>query len=795
MEMLEKSLKKKFTPIIILISFYLLLIFMPNTLKAQEGDVYLKRERDRYFIGIDTKNLDFNYSLFGKEGEITIVIENWVSKEHKKIDFKDAPIRSIEISPKDKKTFIKVITDHNYILKCKKEKTGLLCELSKGKNEDYITLRLNEYMYKDECEKFIDDYRAIRSNLYKVLSKDDLIRYEKFLLDCADRGKDFDLFLEASNYIQSLGYNLDPATKIKKINLLYRLKRYRDVVTEGGILLSELRGKPEEYTVAITLMDALITLGERDRVLNMIKGYDIMKIPEKYRAGIIKIYGKLYYNSDLYFASYLYLKKAMGLDPYLIKMDNLALFQLGLSAYKLKKYDEAIRYLLLAVNLHPDMIEESGEALYIIGTIHKDKGETDKALWIFNQTSILFPNTKGGALSKLNLAIYKKKDKPSEAIRELQAILSLYKYPDVRELALYNLAECYELLDKDEDAIKTYKQFLSEFPKSSLYKNAYDAIKKLEYKGIEKAFNENRLEEAVVRASNFLKEYKDDPLAKDAYEIAKKAINKILENYITQKNCPMISKIWREYNNMIDIDVKNGTLAFEMVKCIYPTNSTGAITIAEHIFTNLFKQFPNKEELINLLAKDYITNSKYQKLENLTLNYNGFMDKNILNDAIYKLANWNYINKNIDKLEKLSNIKNVSSKNLSYIDYLLITWNLENKNFKKAMEILRKNRLLENLPEKDEKIRMIIARELIDQGNYKEAMNLLTRIVNTYPRGKYTDEALFLLGYYSKNPKIKSMWWDMLEKNYKESPWYKELQAIKLAEETQEWAKKVISNR
>ncbi|MGB9667966.1 MAG: tetratricopeptide repeat protein [Thermosulfidibacteraceae bacterium] len=788
----RKQLLNKLSLIGLFVLF--LLVCLENSY-SQEAKMYLKKDRNRYYLVVESDIPKIEYTVFGSPGKIYIVLKNWVIGKPRRISFKEYPIKQLYLSTKKGESIIETTLEDNFIMRCNENEKTLVCQLDKAKSEDIVALKLNEYIYEKDCDKFIMDYKTNRNLLYKQLHKEELSSYEKFLLECADKNKDYELFLEASNYIQSLGFPLDDKTKIKKIHLLHKLKRYNDVITEGNILLGELKKKPEEYEVATLVMDSLLAIGQTQRAFSMLKNYSLINVPERYRADLTKVYGKFYYQNDFYFASYMYLKKALEMDPSVIKYDNIALFQLGVSAYKLKKFDEAIKYLLLAVNLHPDMRNEAGEALYIIGTIHKDRREKDKALWIFNQTALLYPNTKGGALAKLNIAIAEKEKNPSEAIRLLRSILNLYNYPDVRELALINLAECCELVKDEKEALALYRQFVNEFPKSSFYQKALDRLKNLELGEIEKAYKEKKLEEAVVRASNFIKTYKDDPLIKEAYRIAKKAINDILEKSIAEKNCFMATKIWKEYKEMIDIDVKNGEYAFEIAKCLYLNNASEAINIMEYIVEKFFKQFTKKSEVLNLLTDYYISNNTYSKLENIIKNFNNHIDPIILNKGVKKLSEFYFISKNIKELESTKKINNIYQQTLGYIDYLSVVLYLENKEIEKAINLLEGKRIMKFYPHQDEKLRMIIARELLERKNYKNGLKMLEKIVNIYTKGKYRDEALFLLGYYSTSKKQKNLWWSILESEYKNSYWYKELQSIKLAEETIKWAQKAILNR
>lgn len=767
-----------------------------ETTLSQEIKVYTETKGGTITLKLKSdKKIDY---MVIKDGESqSLIVKNYRVPTPASTRIDNEIIKNIIIETKGKDTYIKATIKEGYIIECTDKENTVTCKPKKADPKDVTVLRLNTALYHENCLEFKETYSHNRDMLYKSVNKKTLlILYEEFLATCALKERDYTTFMEATSFLQNLQGKIPLDIRLRKLELLYRLNRLYDVITEGGVIISEHKGEEIEYKVAPLVIEALATRGRLTEAINMARKYEITKIPEKYKALFMKALGKTYYNSEIHFAAYLYYKNAFKLDPTLVKIDPLGLYQMGMSAYKTNKKEEAKELLLLAHNIHPEIRNEAGEALYIVGSIEKDKGKLEKAKWLFNMTATLYPETKGGVLAKLNLALLELKENPKRALMDLENIATSYsQFPDVKEIALFHIAKTYKEMGDLEKAIKTYEEFMKSFPKSSLIDEVRKNLKDITYQKIQEAYNGKRWEEVIVEGSKFLKEYKNDPFSHQVMNLIKLSLKQLIEESIKTNDCNMVTRIWNTYKNFIEIKEDDEITTYRIAECLYATNRDEAAHMLINILDKKFKLFPKKHELIDLLLEYFLDRKDKESIERLVYNYSNYIKYEKLKKVIRLLNNQYTKEGNLSGLYKLKGIEGLPNDVKADIDFNLSITLIDKGNLAEVEKIINEKNMLRNTPDKDELIRMLLARELILRNNTKKATEILEKFVNIYTRSKYVPEALFMLGYISKSKKSQNIWWEMLEKKYKTSYWYKELYARKFAEESIEWAKRIVSKQ
>lgn len=153
------------------------------------------------------------------------------------------------------------------------------------------------------------------------------------------------------------------------------------------------------------------------------------------------------------------------------------LYYIGEAEFQLKRYAEARRYFLWALNIMPD-IRDNDIILTRVGDSYQFEGAHKAAKVIYNQVVKLFPDTDGGLVARIRLAESPAKDKDhpwdifqvaatTDALKTYNEILRKYPTRPVAELAQLKLGVYYYKKKDYPKALAVLEQLLQKNPRSS----------------------------------------------------------------------------------------------------------------------------------------------------------------------------------------------------------------------------------------------------------------------------------------------------------------------------------------
>lgn len=153
------------------------------------------------------------------------------------------------------------------------------------------------------------------------------------------------------------------------------------------------------------------------------------------------------------------------------------LYYIGEAEFQLKRYPEARRYFLWALNIMPN-IRDNDIILTRVGDSYQFEGAYKAAKAIYNQVVKLFPDTDGGLVARIRLAESPGKDKDhpwdifqvaatTDALKTYNEILQKYPTRPVAELAQLKLGVYYYKKGDYPKALAILEQLLQKNPRSS----------------------------------------------------------------------------------------------------------------------------------------------------------------------------------------------------------------------------------------------------------------------------------------------------------------------------------------
>lgn len=152
------------------------------------------------------------------------------------------------------------------------------------------------------------------------------------------------------------------------------------------------------------------------------------------------------------------------------------LYYIGEAEFQLKRYPEARRYFLWALNIMPD-IRDNDIILTRVGDTYQFEGAFKAAKVIYNQVVKLFPDTDGALVARIRLAESPAKDKDhpwdifqvaptTDALKTYNEILKKYPTRPVAELAQLKLGVYYYKKEDYPRALAILEQLLQKNPRS-----------------------------------------------------------------------------------------------------------------------------------------------------------------------------------------------------------------------------------------------------------------------------------------------------------------------------------------
>ena len=153
------------------------------------------------------------------------------------------------------------------------------------------------------------------------------------------------------------------------------------------------------------------------------------------------------------------------------------LYYIGEAEFQLKRFAEARRYFLWALNIMPD-IRDNDIILTRVGDTYQFEGAHKAAKAVYNQVVKLFPDTDGGLVARIRLAESPAKDKDhpwdifqvaatTDALKTYNEILKKYSHRPVAELAQLKLGVYYYKKKNYPKALAVLEQLLQTNPRSS----------------------------------------------------------------------------------------------------------------------------------------------------------------------------------------------------------------------------------------------------------------------------------------------------------------------------------------
>lgn len=153
------------------------------------------------------------------------------------------------------------------------------------------------------------------------------------------------------------------------------------------------------------------------------------------------------------------------------------LYYIGEAEFQLKRFAEARRHFLWALNIMPD-IRDNDIILTRVGDTYQFEGAHKAAKAVYNQVVKLFPDTDGGLVARIRLAESPAKDKDhpwdifqvaatTDALKTYNEILKNYSHRPVAELAQLKLGVYYYKKKNYPKALAVLEQLLQTNPRSS----------------------------------------------------------------------------------------------------------------------------------------------------------------------------------------------------------------------------------------------------------------------------------------------------------------------------------------
>lgn len=179
----------------------------------------------------------------------------------------------------------------------------------------------------------------------------------------------------------------------------------------------------------------------------------------------------------------------------------------GVTLYHLKRFADATPILSTLAEL-TDSVEQKEEALYYLGKLHHEAGNSDRAVEAF---SALCNSSSESALvpyARYQLAfVHLSRDEVEKAAIEFSQIAQSDKVDDAMRMECrFRAAEAYDKIGWTDTAIKAYQLLRSEFPDS-------DYARRATYGQAWALYHAGRYAEATVSAQQFLNDFPQSPHA------------------------------------------------------------------------------------------------------------------------------------------------------------------------------------------------------------------------------------------------------------------------------------------
>ncbi len=769
---------------------------------ATGADLFLVREKGTTkLVFTAKKKLSYTFSE-PSAGVAILKIEGVRLRSRRPIKVKDRVIKRITITQKGTSSVVKLTLDPKYHVKLQESYPPFRLTLTpEPLTPELMMERMLTSLYRrGDCDTFLAN--AGRLNL-RTLPPDKLNRFVEMQANCTLKTENPLLVLETYGRIAKiLKEPVLEKVRAKKVEALLKLKRYEEALAEGKLFIQ----KYKDYTadlVASYMAEALIKLDRKDDAIIVLKNLIKAHPDSPYIDHMYKELAKAYYLKDNFLGAYLLLKRAYDDNPKLVEADGEALFMYGSSAYRVGLKEEARRVLLRVLNLHPNT-PEAAKALGLLGRIYADRKDWKTAEWFYKLCMRLYPNTKAAAVARIRLAEH------YEELGEYRKALNLYTeaeilyphMPDVLEVALYRKGVMMLKLGRYEEAIQAFKDFMLKVPQSSFLQEAERYIEEAEFRIAEKKYREGRLEDAVKLLTQFAKRYPQNPHTPEAIKLAGKALVRIVEDKFTRGDCAGILLFWDLYKNFFPQKAQKSVPLFHIAQCMLSKGRKAeAVNLMVWIEKNIGNSFPKWKSLLTYLTNYYFEIENYKLAEETALKLikiTTAREAPYVHHQLVRLLLAQNRYKEMDSIIQKMEKEKAPPRYLAYNHFAraiaLLDIGKRTEGVKELEKFTESRVSLLNYPNRYQLATILLARIYYNDHQRNRAYSRYLWYANAFPNGRYTPEALFMLGLIMKNPKDRQFWYICL-KRFPNSHWSKEIKAHLLAKEILDEARKAAGVR
>jgi TolA-binding protein len=299
-----------------------------------------------------------------------------------------------------------------------------------------------------------------------------------------------------------------------------------------------------------------------------------------------------------------------------------AAYWIGESYYQRKAYQEALEYYRMSSERYPKN-RVADYALYSVGWTLEQEKEYQKAEAVYRTFTAKFPQSTLYSAAEVRVgSVLLDEGKPKEAIQALENAQAKVKTDDARGEAEYLIAEAYDRIGENAEALRHYQQVVKAYPGHRLERDARYGIgwiylEEKNYPEAEKAF------ESISTGSD---ELADAALLRSAQamrlEGRKEEAARVLENLLSRS-----PKGTYADNALLEL----GTAAFE--KKQYGR--------ARELLHRLIANFPGSDvlgEAYRMTGESYLAEKEYEKAHAAFVSAAGVSTspQAVVSDALYQ---------------------------------------------------------------------------------------------------------------------------------------------------------------
>jgi TolA-binding protein len=160
------------------------------------------------------------------------------------------------------------------------------------------------------------------------------------------------------------------------------------------------------------------------------------------------------------------------------RFDVLKLLHSGQAAAQLQNWQQSEQYLTLCVKRYPKSPDAS-DALYELAWAQQNLGRLDDALKTYERVTTITNSEAAARARFMTGEIHFQRKEHAEAVRHFFTVAYAYPYPQWQAAAHYEAGRCFEVLEKLDQARKSYREIIDKYPNSEKAKPAQERLDKL----------------------------------------------------------------------------------------------------------------------------------------------------------------------------------------------------------------------------------------------------------------------------------------------------------------------------